>query len=214
MKIITILLLMISTQAQAQTLVLPDSQAANFTVKQCNQIANISKRTIKAAISGVPIAEVIEKFGGIDTGGESLLLPAVQSIVENTVDSKMDSYNPGKGASIGSRGTVEIDRAIGDGANWSGDDCGGNSQTSSVRCNPNVESLKDVRTTTDLTHTLQDNSYFIRAIYKTVDQIKTKYGQVREQDRVRLNNRVEQKLVACQNGALSLGIESMSTPMF
>ena len=60
---------MISTQAQAlqrdwegDQLVLPDSQAANFTVEQCNQIANISKRTIKAAIIGVPIAEVINKF--------------------------------------------------------------------------------------------------------------------------------------------------------
>ena len=62
---------MISTQAQAQALqrdwegdqlVLPDSQAANFTVEQCNQIANISKRTIKAAIIGVPIDEVINIF--------------------------------------------------------------------------------------------------------------------------------------------------------
>jgi hypothetical protein len=43
----------------------------------------------------------------------------------------------------------------------------------------------------------------IRAIYKTVSQIKTKHGQVREQDRVRLNNRVEQKLIECrENGIL------------
>ena len=31
--------------------------------------------------------------------------------------------------------------------------------------------------------------------------IKTKYGQVREQDRVRLNNRVEQKLRECREMA-------------
>ena len=65
MKIITILLLMISTQAQAQTLGVDadgDLTETLFTVEQYNQIANVSKRTIKAAISGVPIAEVIEKF--------------------------------------------------------------------------------------------------------------------------------------------------------
>ena len=60
MKII-ILLLMISTQAQALT-ARDVLTAGVYTVEQCNQIANISKRTIKAAISGVPIAEVIEKF--------------------------------------------------------------------------------------------------------------------------------------------------------
>ena len=61
MKIITILLLMISTQAQALT-ARDVLTAGVYTVEQCNQIANISKRTIKAAISGVPIAEVINKF--------------------------------------------------------------------------------------------------------------------------------------------------------
>jgi hypothetical protein len=63
MKIITILLLMISTQALAEqgggVVVIPPG---TYTVKQCNQIANISKRTIKAAIIGVPIDEVIDKF--------------------------------------------------------------------------------------------------------------------------------------------------------
>ena len=61
MKIITILLLMISTQAQALT-ARDVLTAGVYTVEQCNQIANISKRTIKAAIIGVPIAEVINKF--------------------------------------------------------------------------------------------------------------------------------------------------------
>jgi len=41
----------------------------------------------------------------------------------------------------------------------------------------------------------------ITAIYKTVDQIKTKYGQVRSQDIARLNNRVEQKLIECREMA-------------
>ena len=45
------------------------------------------------------------------------------------------------------------------------------------------------------------NDNRIRAIYKTVDQIKTKYGQVRPQDRARLNNRVEQKLIECREMA-------------
>jgi len=61
MKIITILLLMISTQAQAMANT-AEGGLKSFTVEQCNQIANISKRTIKAAIIGVPIAEVINKF--------------------------------------------------------------------------------------------------------------------------------------------------------
>ena len=43
----------------------------------------------------------------------------------------------------------------------------------------------------------------IRAIYKTVNQVKTKYGQVRPQDRVRLNNRVEQKLIECREMAFT-----------
>ena len=67
MKIITILLLMISTQALAEERVIVDKAQARFSprmerLKQCDQIANISKRTIKAAIIGVPIAEVINKF--------------------------------------------------------------------------------------------------------------------------------------------------------
>ncbi len=63
---------MISTQAQARDLhvngaVRGQAKSGNadhgiWSVKQCNQIANVSKRTIKAAISGVPIAEVINKF--------------------------------------------------------------------------------------------------------------------------------------------------------
>ena len=57
---------MISTQAKAQTLGVDAdgdlTETLTFSVKQCNQIANVSKRTIKAAISGVPIAEVINKF--------------------------------------------------------------------------------------------------------------------------------------------------------
>ena len=60
MKILIILILMISTQAQA--LGIDTTAPGAFSVKQCNQIANISKRTIKAAIIGVPIAEVINKF--------------------------------------------------------------------------------------------------------------------------------------------------------
>ena len=51
MKIITILLLMISTQAQAMANT-AEGGLNSFTVEQCNQIANISKRTIKAAIIG------------------------------------------------------------------------------------------------------------------------------------------------------------------
>ena len=157
---------MISTQAQA--LGIDTTAPGAFSVKQCNQIANISKRTIKAAIIGVPIAEVIEKFGGIDTGGESLLLPAVQNIVKNTVDSKMDSYNAGKGASVDSLNTPG--------------------------------SFQKPQITDDQIDgwILEYPGKSIRAIYKTVDQIKTKYGQVRPQDRVRLNNRVEQKLIKCR----------------
>ncbi|SVE02288.1 uncharacterized protein METZ01_LOCUS455142 [marine metagenome] len=51
---------MISTQAKAQTLGVDAdggdlTETLTFSVKQCNQIANVFKRTIKAAISGVPI---------------------------------------------------------------------------------------------------------------------------------------------------------------
>ena len=168
---------MISTQAQAVTsfeLVTADV----YTIEQCNQIANISKRTIKAAISGVPIAEVIEKFGGIDTGDpSSLILPAVQNIVENTVDSKMDSYNPGKGASIQEPRSTNY---VPDGRN--------DGKVTVIQ--------KDISAPADMKGTK-----IITAIYKTVDQIKTKYGQVRPQDRVRLNNRVEQKLIECRQMA-------------
>jgi hypothetical protein len=44
---------------------------------------------------------------------------------------------------------------------------------------------------------MEDATNKITAIYNTVNQIKTKYGQAREQDRVRLNNRVEQNLIEC-----------------
>ena len=49
----------------------------------------------------------------------------------------------------------------------------------------------------------------VRSYYRAVDQIKTKYGQVRPQDRVRLNNRVEQKLLECRKTAYTgqIGIE-------
>ena len=182
MKIITILLLMISTQVLAEKRGILDNATSGqstsyFTVEQCNQIANISKRTIKAAISGVPIAEVIEKFGGIDTGGESLILPAVQNIVENTVDSKMDSYNPGKGASIQEpRSTSYVPDGRNDG------------KVTVIQ--------KDISAPADMKGTK-----IITAIYKTVDQIKTKYGQVRPQDIARLNNRAEQKLLECRQMA-------------
>ncbi len=86
MKIITILLLMISTQAQA--LGIDTTAPGAFSVKQCNQIANISKRTIKAAISGVPIAEVINKFtefvgeaaGGIQANADAIIITRFQTI--------------------------------------------------------------------------------------------------------------------------------------
>ena len=151
MKIITILLLMISTQAQPISMAnTAEGGLTSFTVEQCNQIANISKRTIKAAISGVPIAEVIEKFGGIDTGGESLILPAVQNIVENTVDSKMDSYNAGKGASVDSLNTPG--------------------------------SFQKPQITDDQIDgwILEYPGKSIRAIYKTVDQIKTKQNKTKQ----------------------------------
>ena len=47
-------------------------------------------------------------------------------------------------------------------------------------------------------HNTPLNEMHICSICLTTDnQIKTKYGQVREQDRVRLNNRVEQQLIEC-----------------
>ena len=181
---------MISTQVLAEKRGILDNATSGqstsyFTVEQCNQIANISKRTIKAAISGVPIAEVIEKFGGIDTGGESLILPAVQNIVENTVDSKMDSYNPGKGASYnpGKGASIQEPRStsyVPDGRN--------DGKVTVIQ--------KDISAPADMKGTK-----IITAIYKTVDQIKTKYGQVRPQDIARLNNRAEQKLIESRKTA-------------
>ena len=167
MKIITILLLMISTQALAEERVMVDKAQALTardildngytrvtTVEQCNQIANISKRTIKAAISGVPIAEVIEKF-------------VYSDFTQFRDDSNLENIT------------------IADSAHhWDGQAAG--AELSGVR-------LMEYHTTTP--------GHKIRAIYKTVDQIKTKYGQVRPQDIARLNNRAEQKLIECRKTA-------------
>ena len=156
MKILTILLLMISTQAQAVTsfeLVTADV----YTIEQCNQIANVSKRTIKAAISGVPIAVVINKLraelDGVgkqfkdDTDLENITIadsPHHQGLTANQPQDKVR--------------LMEFN-------DWAVPGCHSTS------------------------------------IYKTVDQIKTKYGQVRPQDRVRLARRVEQKLIECRQMA-------------
>jgi hypothetical protein len=162
MKIITILLLMISTQALAEERVMVDKAQALLktfaegdpfrTVEQCNQIANISKRTIKAAIIGVPIAEVIEKF-------THNLEFDISQVITNMPPSRLEDSN------------LE-NITIADSAH---------------------HSIAEADAITD--------DYYmggrITAIYKTVDQIKTKYGQVRPQDRARLNNRVEQKLMEC-----------------
>jgi len=146
MKIITILLLMISTQIFAEKRGILDNATSGqstsyFTVEQCNQIANISKRTIKAAISGVPIAEVINKF-------------VYSDFTQFRDDSNLENIT------------------IADSAH---------------------HSIAEADAITD--------DYYmggrITAIYKTVDQIKMKHGQVRPQDRVRLNNRVEQLLLEC-----------------
>ena len=149
---------MISTQAQAQTLVLPDSQAANFTVKQCNQIANISKRTIKAAISGVPIAEVVDKFTQGDWTHKRGWAAAGQFLWTEDLPYDIASSRTQDGVKLNNW------RANGDGVNGF--------------------------------------HVWVDAIYKTVNQIKTKYGQVREQDRVLLNNRVELKLIECRKMAI------------
>ena len=158
MKIITILLLMISTQAQAISMAnTAEGGITSFTVEQCNQIANVSKRTIKAATSGVPIAEVINKFtqgARPHQTGEALLLPAVQAVgVPVPHDLSKQQADEYKDSSAGA--AIELANKI-------------------------------------------------TAIYKTVNQIKTKYGQVRPQDRVRLNNRVEQKLLECREMANNL----------
>ena len=83
----------------------------------------------------------------------------------------MDSYNPGKGASI---------------------------QQLNQKLDAPQSKLTDGQMDGWI---LEYPGKSIRAIYKTVDQIKTKYGQVRPQDRVRLNNRVEQKLLECREMA-------------
>ena len=175
MKIITILLLMISTQAQA--LGIDTTAPGAFSVKQCNQIANISKRTIKAAIIGVPIAEVINKFT-VELDGVPGQFKDDSDLENITIaDSPHHSLASGittHGDSGGAvRGWVD-DPGVVIGTN-TGLTQGGN--------NPNPVPK-------------------ITAIYKTVDQIKTKYGQVRPQDRVRLNNRVEQNLMECQSAPI------------
>ena len=155
MKIITILLLMITHQILAEniTVSIDDGEykealgigttaPGGRTVEHCNQIANISKRTIKAAISGVPKAEVINKF----TDGD---------------------WTHNKGVKvIRGDGNVGIGSLMADG-------------TDGYYNDPWLVTNK------------------ITAIYKAVNQIKMKHSQVREQDRVRLNNRVEQQLIRC-----------------
>ena len=177
MKII-ILLLMISTQAQAMANT-AEGGLNSFTVEQCNQIANISKRTIKAAIIGVPIAEVINKFTdekefdiaqlGGDAGHTAILAGADATEIQFT-DGAVDS----------SQGDSSV--AIADSAGHSLESSG------------NYGAVRLIEGPTGLPSQ-------IRAIYKTVGQIKTKYGQVRPQDRERLNNRVEQLLLECRKTA-------------
>jgi len=161
MKIITILLLMISTQAQAMANT-AEGGLKSFTVEQCNQIANISKRTIKAAIIGVPIAEVINKFTQGDWTHQTGEAAAGQFVW--TEDLPYDI------ASSGTQDGVKLN-------NW----------------RANGDGIQAIRAAGPIT--------YITAIYKTVDQIKTKYGQVRSQDIARLNNRVEQKLRECREMA-------------
>ena len=207
MKIITILLLMISTQAQALT-AMDVLTAGVYTVEQCNQIANISKRTIKAAIIGVPIAEVIDKFadrpdrlailedvqaksGLLDgqtthgiTGDTSNLVPSPRSQQLNQLgdDAQISRIQ------ASSEGTQQMNRLR-----------PSSTQNLTVKAGP--QTVSDVIVTS-----LADNAPSkIRAIYKTVGQIKTKYGQVRPQDRVRLNNRIEQLLLECvQTGTFGM----------
>ena len=150
---------MISTQAHAMeekdgggTYLNGSREDGAKAIKQCNQIANISKRTIKAAISGVPIAEVINKWAPNDKDPGQLDLKNIT--------------NPD-----------DIPYSQGD-AIWTETQTFSNMLFSDMLKNDSISAR-------------------VRAIYKTVDQIKTKYGQVRPQDRVRLNNRVEQKLREC-----------------
>lgn len=189
MKIITILLLMIFTQVLAEERVIVDKAPVGSydepghgkdfndsltpdvptdmdfqgehdnhakAIKQCNQIANVSKRTIKAAISGVPIAEVINKF-----------------TVPNAISSPF-------GPRIDPTESQEV-----------------------TRTSPNL-APSAIMDPIDLPGWHYVNVSLISAIYKTVDQIKTKYGQVRPQDRVRLNNRVEQQLIKCREMAIAV----------
>jgi len=168
---------MISTQAQALT-ARDVLTAGVYTVEQCNQIANISKRTIKAAIIGVPIAEVIEKFG-------------------NVTDWSKDSYNPGKGASYNPGKGASYNP--GKGASYNPGK-GASIQQLNQKLDAPQSKLTDGQMDGWI---LEYPGKSIRAIYKAVDQIKTKYGQVRPQDIARLNNRAEQKLIECRKTALS-----------
>jgi len=155
---------MISTQAQA--LGIDTTAPGAFSVKQCNQIANISKRTIKAAIIGVPIAEVINKFTQGDWTHQTGEAAAGQFVW--TEDLPYDI------ASSGTQDGVKLN-------NW----------------RANGDGIQAIRAAGPIT--------YITAIYKTVGQIKTKYGQVRPQDRVRLNNRIEQLLLECvQTGTFGM----------
>ena len=170
MKIITILLLMISTQALAEERVIVDKAQARFSprmerLKQCDQIANISKRTIKAAIIGVPIAEVIEKF--TDTTGTAVAFQA-------NADAIIDTLGDGEGSA---------GQGITGGSN--------SSKHNSLIIMESYPSLSSQAAGKEI----------VSAIYKAVDQIKTKYGQVRPQDIARLNNRAEQKLLECRQMA-------------
>ena len=157
---------MISTQAQAATLGVDadgDLTETLFTVKQCNQIANVSKRTIKAAIIGVPIAEVINKFGMLSPGGNTNFVP------DSRNDGKI-TVNPGSGS---------IREPLND---FDYNDLQALEPPSVLESNGT-----DVKVVADIT-----------AIYKAVNQIIKKHGVVRPQDRVRLNNRVEQQLIECE----------------
>ena len=165
---------MISTQAQAVSISnTAEGGLESFTVEQCNQIANISKRTIKAAISGVHITEVINKFTVhaaqfvLTEDGKPIVVPSSQTFING----------PGPGEFIGSIGEPLND--------FDYNDLQALEPPSVLESNGT-----DVKVVADIT-----------AIYKTVNQIKTKYGQVRPQDRVRLNNRVEQKLLECREMA-------------
>jgi len=195
MKIITILLLIISTQVLAEKRGILDNATSGqstsyFTVEQCNQIANISKRTIKAAISGVPIAEVIEKFGNVKGWSKDKYNPdgANWRVYENKLASQ-DTHTMAPPPNTGSRLSDD---------NTAGVPVGGSGTLNNWRANGD-----GVQASSEGTIALSNGSpaRTITAIYKTVKQVKTKYGQVRPQDRARLNKRVEQKLMECREMA-------------